>query len=266
MPHHYGDGGSDRMHSMATKCFKPYNFSSPTALPTMKNCTMMPQKNSYYDDSMMMKSLEMEPMLAEDQIISSMPNDRPFWAKRQENEISMSANNDEDLSIEYFQCAAPSKTATTTGSKREKTFQPVKESMRRFSDSDDIRKALENHHTYFFAHDGEEVNGDNKDEHCKEEEEETDIINNRNSYKSRTKIISIPNGVRIITEIVKNGDGGECGNEVFRNFRHLPTTANDKRLSKKSNSTLDDESNNDIGCNGNSNKNENDVDEAEDCH
>lgn len=259
MPHHYGDGGgSDRMHSMVTKSFKPYSFNSPA----MKNCTM-PQKKSYYDDSMMMKSHDMEPIVSEDQIVSSIPIDLPFWAKRQENENKISGNNDDDLNIEYFQCAAPPKTASySKRGQATKSFQ--QESMRKFSDTDDIRKALENHQTYFFSHSEEETNDNDKDECCGEEEEESEIINNQDSYKSRTKIIPIPNGVRIITEIVKNGD---CGNEIFRNFRHLPTL-NDKRLSKKSN-TLDDDSgnnNDDICCNGISNKNEKDEDEVDNGH
>lgn len=265
MPHHFGDGG-DRMNSMISKSFKPYSFNTPAKMPPMKNCPMQ-QNTSYYDDSMMMKSHEMDPMVNEDQIISSMPNDIPFWAKRQENEIKISGNNDEDLSIEYFHCPPPPPKTATINKRGQfpKSFQsPPQESMRKYSDSDDIRKALENHQTYFFSHDGEEVNGDDKEGSRKEdEEEETEIINNQNSYKSRTKIIPIPNGVRIITEIVKNE---ECGNEIFQNFRHLPTLtkANDKRGSKKSNITLDGDSasnNDDTCCNGNSNKKENDADD-----
>lgn len=276
-----GGGGYNENRMSTVKCFKPYTFNSPTIT---NNCLMsspqqqqqhhqqQQQKNTYFDDSMMIKShdIDSSQMVSENQILSSsISNESPFWVKHQEPEINMSAHQSHDeLSIEYFHMTPP-KTAPVKSKKKCETFQPILESMKKFSKNDDIQTALENHQTYFFSH-----FDDSRDANDTEDEEESDkckanksknveeITDHQNSFKSRTKIISIPNGVRIITEIVKN-DGS--GNEVFQNLLpSLKTTVKDKRIKQSKSTTLEDDKNNNDDSNGNNNENENDGDDNED--
>lgn len=191
----HGDG-SDKVSGMS-KCYQPYTFNAPP----MNSC-MAPQKNSYYDDPMLMKSHDYKSIGGEDQM------------------ATMPVDND-DLNIEFYQCTPPKVRSIPTQGKTTNInidpFRPVLESLRHFTDSEipesKTKPTFENHQTYFFSHNSEDANTNREDEN----DEET--VNLENSYKSRTKIIKIPNGVRIVTEIVKNDS--ECGNEVFRNFRQL---------------------------------------------
>jgi hypothetical protein len=169
---------------------------------------MAPQQN-FYDDSMM-NSHDYDSMALQDQM------------------SAMQQPDDDDLKIEFFQCPQPPKKPQKQNPKD--PFRPVLESLRQFSDTNthenQVKSALENHQTYFFSHNGDDAEHRDVD-NCGEENDE-EIVNHQNSYKSRTKIVSIPNGVRIVTEIVKNG---ECGNEAFRNFRQL-SKSHDKWLNK----------------------------------
>lgn len=221
----HGDEG-DKVVTMS-KCYKPYTFNTPQ---TINSC--MPSQKSYYEEPIM-NPHEYDPIAF--------------------NDKNMEDNND-DLKIEYFQF--PPKTEPKNSQKQSNQkdpFRPVLETLRQFSDTNtfenQVKPALENHQTYFFSHDDGEV-GDN----CKKENDE-EIVNHQNSYKSRTKIVSIPNGVRIVTEIVKNG---ECGNEVFRNFRQL-SKPNDK-WQNKSKIILDDDDNKQTNGHGDGNSNECDAD------
>lgn len=228
----YGDG-SDKVISLS-KCYKPYTFNTPA----MNSC-MAPQKNSYYDDPMMMNFNHEEQVIA-------MPD------------------GNEDINIEFFQCTPPKAMAAMSkrGKSRADPFQPVLESMRKFSDTNTIdsciKPALENHQTFFFSHNcddaGEHGDVDNgREENGAVTKEE--LESPQQAYQSRTKIVSIPNGVRIVTEIVKNG---ACGNEIFRNFRQLSTR---DKWENKSKIIIDDgdckQSNQ---ADGNSNENEADDD------
>jgi hypothetical protein len=251
MLHHIGDGsGSERVHPM-TPINKPYSYNSPAI---MKNCNMQ-SKSSYFDDAMMIKSNDM------DQIIT-MPNDSPFWAKRQETEIT----NDTDLNIEYFHCPAPKTSSLTRAnipsSSSSNPFQPAQESIKKFPSAENIKQAIENHQTYFFTHNGSDAK-DSANSHKDEAESEREVTSQSKQalYKSRTKIVRIPHGVRIITEIVNDG---ECGNDLFQNFRHL-TTKDDK----KSKVTLTEEEedvndNNECNGDGKSNHSGEAIDEDED--
>lgn len=211
MQQQYGDG-SDKVVSLS-KCYKPYTFNTPA----MNSC-MAPQKNSFYDDPMMMNFNDEEQMV-------SMPD------------------GSEDINIEFFQCTPPKALAAMPkcGKTRSNPFQPVLESMRKFSDTntldDCIKPALENHQTFFFSHNCDDAGEHGDVDSGKEENGEAtkeEPGKQQQTYKSRTKIVSIPNGVRIVTEIVKNG---ACGNEIFRNFRQLATR---DKWENKSKIVLDD--------------------------
>lgn len=211
----HGDG-SDKVVAMS-KCYKPYTFSTPPMNPYMA------QQKSYYEEPEMNPN-GYDPMNYEDQM----------------------AMQEDDLKIEFFQCARPPpknppKMQTKPLINQKNPFRPVLESLRQYSDTDthesQLKPALENHQTYFFSHNGDDADENRDVDNCREENDE-EIVNHQNSYKSRTKIVQIPNGVRIVTEIVKNG---ECGNEVFRNFRQL-SKPNDT-WQNKSKMILDDDDN-----------------------
>lgn len=132
-----------------------------------------------------------------------------------------------DIDIEYFQCTPPN----LQHQRRRKAvpanpYKPIIESMRQFKFNQNCTKNFNikshgtgdvnpNHQTYFYKHnDDNNDNDDNKAlEECNSDEE---IINNHKCYRSHTKIISIPNGVKIITEIKKEdnddiiGDNNSC--------------------------------------------------------
>lgn len=231
----HGDG-TDKVTSIS-KIYKPYTFNTPAMGPCMA-----PQKNSFYDDSMMIRQQEIDPMMVEDQM------------------VSMPDTND-DLNIEFLPCAPPPHAQQGKSTNpRANPFQPVLESMRKYSETDTAKQVIENHQTYFFSHNGQEDANENRD--VREENDEQlmeEILNQQNSYRSRTKIVPIHNGVRIVTDIVKNG-GECCGNEMFRNFRHL---SSQDKWCNKSKIILDDDSNKQSSA-GDSNSNEKPADD-DDC-
>jgi hypothetical protein len=117
--------------------------------------------------------------------------------------ISTAASSNDDFDIEYFQCSPP--LAKSKGSPS--PFRPILESMRQFTPaphkpSHGIGDAI-NHQTYICSH--------NDESDCCDENgscESDDMVNK--SYKSFTKIVSIPNGVKIITEIKKEDNCGKA--------------------------------------------------------
>lgn len=100
-------------------------------------------------------------------------------------------SDEDEVNIEYFQCSpSPSNVV-----KHQSPFKPVMQSMRQFSMTKPVSKchqhAEANHQTFMFTHDDEEV--------C----EETTNFAQQKLYRSHTRIVSIPNGVKIVTEILK---------------------------------------------------------------
>lgn len=226
----HGDGG-DNVVGMS-KCYKPYAFNAPQ----VTSYTPPPQKN-YYDEPQM--------------------NSHEYEMALQDH---MTAIDEDDMKIEFFQCPPPPKNPPKQGKSTKDPFRPVLESLRQFSDTnthENEMKPPENNQTYFFSHNGDDA--ENRDVDTFREENDEEIVSHENSYKSRTKIVSIPNGVRIVTEIVKSG---ECGNEVFRNFRQFSKTHD--KWQNKSKIILGDDDNKQGHDDGNSNENEADDDYEKD--
>lgn len=116
-----------------------------------------------------------------------------------EQTLADEVSDDENVEFEYFQC-----TPSLPGSHKQRSqFKGVMESLRKFSKSNQ-RQPIEksrlkgiprNNQTFSYQH---EVD----DEHRIESEQQK-------SYRSHTKIQNIPNGVRIVTEILKEDNDDE---------------------------------------------------------
>jgi hypothetical protein len=104
-----------------------------------------------------------------------------------------SSMSDEELEVEYFQC----KPTPSITSKQANPFKEVIKSMRQYSMSKLKQKPAPkpetNHRMIVVAH-----------EEADDEEEILDLDGRR--YQTQTKIETIPRGVRIITDIVKEDD------------------------------------------------------------
>lgn len=113
----------------------------------------------------------------------------------EDEEVEATEENDPSMAIEFFQCSPPPPNAT----KHKNPFKSVMESMQHFSMTKPEKKCLKlsavNHQTFSFKHDEEDKEED--------KEEEIPDLTQQKMYRSHTRIVSIPNGVKIITEILK---------------------------------------------------------------
>lgn len=108
----------------------------------------------------------------------------------QDEEEEQQPSDEEQVNIEYFQCSPSPSTVT----KHQNPFKPVMQSMRQFSMTKPTKchqHAETNHQTFMFTHEDEEP--------C----EEITNFTQQKLYRSHTRIVSIPNGVKIVTEILK---------------------------------------------------------------
>ncbi|KAG5671986.1 hypothetical protein PVAND_002150 [Polypedilum vanderplanki] len=124
------------------------------------------------------------------------------------NASTATPNDVDDFDIEFFQCTPAPKLKSKSVVN---PYRPIIDSMRRFNPNQ--RHAVHervgdtiNHQTYICSHNEENDYCAEESINCVREE----MVNK--SYKSFTKIISIPNGVKIITEIKKenNCDKPDC--------------------------------------------------------
>jgi len=195
------------MHKM-TKNFEPYSFntSSPESYCLPSSSYFNP--GSYSGHEMM----EQQQQQQQQQL-------QPY-----EDEVN-------DINVEYFQCAPPIPIRHESKLKPTNPFRPIMESMRKFSDncvkqprSDKIGDAA-NSQTYFYSYDS-----------AKKEEPEQVQRQDEQFYRSFTKIISIPNGVKIITEIKKDDN---INDQRVENGNKNSNSDIDKWLNKQIEVTLD---------------------------
>lgn len=193
------------------------------------------------------------------------------------DEQMMSMGDDaDDIKIEFFQCSkmpAASQRSKSPSPRPNSSYHTVSNSFEqnhKYSEKNFEKPSNENHQTYFYSHNDDDADSNGTvDSNKKENDEESkeEIVNHQNCYKSRTKIIQIPNGVRIVTDIIKNGD---CANDLFKNFRQLSSASppTKDKWPNKFNIILDDERNdnkrNNCRDGSNSSKNEADDDYYED--
>lgn len=122
-----------------------------------------------------------------------------------------------ELDIEYYQCTPKHPMMNQNPS----PFQPVINSMRQFctsqpsGESNQNSYQASNHQTFIYSHDSED--GQQKsaaDEHVQ--------VQQNKVYRSHTKIIPIPNGVKIITEILRDDNVGDCAKNDLNFDRSHP--------------------------------------------
>jgi hypothetical protein len=135
---------------------------------------------------------------------------QPQYQDEQQQEVDVS--DEEPINIEYFQCSP----SPSTVNKQRNPFQPVMNSMRQYSMTKPVEKLHSqtepNHQTFTFTH---------EEEGC----EEIADLTQQKLYRSHTRIVSIPNGVKIITEILKDendaatdsDDNSSCPNRNNQN-------------------------------------------------
>lgn len=136
-----------------------------------------------------------------------------------------------DFNIEFFEC--PPQVMNTcksgrNGSKSTNPFIPIIESIHKQDKSINKNDSSANSQTYFYSY-----NLDKDD--IKEQETEEIHRNDEQLFKSYTKIISIPNGVKIITEIKKE-DNSNIDEQIKSNSIISST---EKWLNKQIEITLD---------------------------
>lgn len=110
----------------------------------------------------------------------------------------------DSTAIEFFQCS-PSPSILN---KQPNHYNRILDSMKKFSLQTNPVKTRSkqsdlNHQTFSFKHEGEEY----------QQEEFSDAIQQK-LYRSHTRIVSIPNGVKIITEILKDDNESTDGDET----------------------------------------------------
>lgn len=138
------------------------------------------QKNSFYEESLMNKSDDMQ---------------NPYMQTQEPTILS----DYEDSSIEYFQC-----TPSPSISRRDKNpFKHVMNSMQQFTKSrtNNITSCPNiggNHQTFCFKHDDDN------------EEVVTKNTHQKKTYRSHTSIEKIPKGLKIITEILTEDGEDDC--------------------------------------------------------
>lgn len=134
-----------------------------------------------------------------------LPMTSPAYGSSHYCEEAAATNNDQpQLDFEYYQCAPP-----MPFKQNQNPFNPVMESMQQFARKSSMRVTPHrNHQTVFLKH----------DEEGEQQQLDAICLREQKSYKSHTRIISIPNGVRVITEILnedndENDSNGSEGSE-----------------------------------------------------
>lgn len=112
-------------------------------------------------------------------------------------EAAATTNNDPELDFEYYQCSP-----LTPFKQIQNPFNPVMESMQQFARKSSMRVPHRNHQTVFLKH----------EEEGEQQQLEAICLREQKSYKSHTRIISIPNGVRVVTEILNEDNDGNDSN------------------------------------------------------
>jgi hypothetical protein len=122
-------------------------------------------------------------------------NEAAQYQPHHDSQAQRFVSDDLDLesNLEYYQCGPTAASANH----QKNPFKQVIDSMRKYSSckatSTKIH-ALANHRTFICAH----------DENAESYEQQFDDDSHHKSFRSHTKIIAIPNGVKIITEILKD--------------------------------------------------------------
>lgn len=228
MPSHHSNGN---INKNCNKCVsKPY--SQPSQLNTSdENCLQI-------DSSFHLRK----------------PSNNLKQAQQSDAEIIRSPN---DIDIERFQCTPTTKPPLTT-KETPKQFKPVIETMRRYTSScpqSEIKSSKMNCETNQQLIFPKHANATVK---CEEDADDEEIMNMPYKYyRSHTKIVTIPNGVKIITEIKKDDNrGNECENDEYEeqlqksqqpthkcdkiNYQHCVKKCHDKWLNKMIEITLGD--------------------------
>lgn len=195
------------MHKM-TKNFEPYSFN--TSSPE-NYC--MPASSYFNPDSY---------------------SGHEVIEQQQHQQQQMQQYEDEmnEINVEYFQCTPPIPKRNECPIKSMNPFRPIMESMQKFSDNSVRQRRKEkigdtvNSQTFFYSYNSKKE--DEKPEYMQRHDEQ--------SFKSFTKIISIPNGVKIITEIKKDDNINDPRDQ---NGSNTCNTDNDKWLNKQIEVTLD---------------------------
>lgn len=206
--HHIDSMGSFLQHQFE----QPYTYNTPT-MPTSRSFCLT-QPNQFFTKQ------------CQDQLSGECPPPSAI----------------DDFDIEYFQCTPqPAQPPRMPKSKISTQFKPLMDSMRRFNQKPEMPKNKSNgfgepanHQTFFYEYTDEHddyVGGGAKQ--CDERDEK----NANKRYKSYTKIISIPNGVKIVTEIKKEDNYGEDNFCVKKSDKKQ----DDKWVNKKIEITLNDD-------------------------
>ena len=137
--------------------------------------------------------------------------------RHQSHQQSMDEENETEL--EYYQCT-PSASQLNN---KFNPFQPVIDSMRRFSVTRGKSELRIPSSTCQLSQDQEANNQTVSYSHECKNNSTSEFSNNNKLYKSHTKILNIPNGVRIITEILRtenndktHADEGSDGDENYK--------------------------------------------------
>ena len=135
-----------------------------------------------------------------------------------------------EAEIEYYQCNPPSSQLNNQFN----PFKPVIDSMRRFAVSKDNSELQIPTNSCQLSQDHESNNQTVICSHKCKNNTTTEFYNNKKLYKSHTKILNIPNGVRIITEILRTenntkqnkDDVDDEGVNSDENFKECQTNDN----------------------------------------
>lgn len=149
------------------------------------------------------------------------------YEKHQNPDPEEEPSDEEEVNIEYFQCSP----SPSTVSKHQNPFNPVMESMRQYSTTKPVQKSHahseKNHQTFEFTH---------EDEGC---EKNVDLTKQK-LYRSNTRIVSIPNGIQIITEILKDDNNDDSDESSSQKCSNRKTQNDDEWMNKRIEVSVDD--------------------------